>query len=218
MIISPGILTDNPNDFLHHLFDPGLRTKKLRWHIDILDGTMFQKSCWADPDVIATWGELPEIELHLMTQNPLLHAIAWHKQVPSFTRAIVHREIERPVGSVLEQLRAMRIATSVALNPETPPEDFSPHVERADELLFMGVHPGASGQAFLGEPILAKIRRAHALFPQHDIAVDGGMNLSTIPDVAKAKATRCVCTSALWSAVRPVDAHEELEQAGHIVL
>jgi ribulose-phosphate 3-epimerase len=209
MKILPAVLTTDTQEFHERLCFPTLRDKAT-FHVDILDGSMFGETCWADPKVVGSWNHLPPIELHLMVQNPLPHIEAWHAHVPSFQRAIVHSEIARPVGAILERLEAMGLDRTLALNPETPVETIEKYLNLISAAQIMGIHPGKSGQTFLGEPILAKIRRAHSLFPSLTLSVDGGVLQKNAQMLMAAGANCLVANSALWNSSDPIAAYTSL--------
>lgn len=213
--IIPAVLAKDEHDFRRRIMHPGLRRVAPTWHIDILDGTMFNATCFADAEVIGTWRDLPEIEIHVMSHNPLPHIEAWRAHVPTLRRAIIHAEIARPLGAIVERVPEIRF--SLALNPETDVIVPHAHYHLFDRVLIMGVHPGASGQPFLGEPIFAKIRRLAARYPQfaaqNAIDVDGGVSLTNAPQLHDAGASRLVTSSALWAAADPVEAYDALR--GH---
>ncbi len=213
--ILPAVLAHDEHDFKAHILHHGLRAVAPVWHVDILDGTMFHATCWADPAVVGTWSNLPEIEIHVMSQNPLPHIQSWMEHVPQMRQVIIHAEIARPLGAVVE--RAPGIHFTLALNPETDVDVPHAHYHLFDRVQIMGVHPGASGQPFLGEPVLSKIRRLAARYPHfaatHAIDVDGGVSAATIEALIAAGASRLVASSALWSAADPAEAYAQLQ--GH---
>jgi ribulose-phosphate 3-epimerase len=178
------------------------------FHVDVLDGSLFNATCWADANVIGSWGQLPDIELHCMVQDPVAVAEAWHHHVPSLKRVIVHFEIGRPLTNAVTRLRALGVEVVLAINPTTLVDDIAG--SPIDALMVMGVEPGKSGQAFLGEPILAKLRRAKSLFPNLLIEVDGGVSSTNIGALMHIGVSRCVASSALWKAENPAEAYEEL--------
>lgn len=203
MPLLPAILAEDKNDFHEKLFSLALHNEAPMFHIDVLDGSMFGATSFSDADVVGAWHDLPQIELHLMVENPLPIVEAWREKVPSTKRAIVHAEIGRPIGSILERIVNLGLEPGLALNPETPVELFEKHASLLKIGLIMGVHPGQSGQAFLGEPILAKIRRAHLLLPRLTLAVDGGVTLRNALSLIQAGASILVASSAIWSAKNP---------------
>lgn len=208
--VLPAILATNEADFKAHLDHAALRNLAPMWHIDILDGSMFDASCWADPRVVGAWPDLPEFEIHIMTHNPLPIIDEWHKSVPTLRRAIWHAEVARPLGAIIERATQLGLETGLALNPETTLERVTHHLHDLDVLQIMGVHPGASGQAFLGESILAKIRRARAQFPALAISLDGGVSTQNARAIIGAGVTRLVASSALWSSHQPDEVYTKL--------
>jgi len=209
--IIPAVLVCNATDCQAKLLHPGLHSVADMFQVDVLDGTMFDASCFADPSVISTWPNLPNIELHLMVHNPLPIIELWHSLIPSLKRVIIHAELARPLGAILERAQALGLEIGLALNPETSLDRVAHHLHNLDVVQIMGVHPGASGQPFLGEPILAKISRCHELHPNLIIAVDGGVSLKTAKNLVNAGASRLVAGSALWSAANPVEIYTQLK-------
>ena len=208
MEILPGVLAYDETDFQKRLLHPELRRVASCFHVDVLDRTLFPFSCWADAEVVGNWKNLPDIELHCMVNDPVHVAQMWQTYVPTLKRVIVHYEIGRPLSSVIAKLRAMEIEVVVAVNPRTHVDDIARLP--IDSLLIMGVEPGASGQTFLGDPILSKIRRAKSLFPNLTLAVDGGVSNNTISAISSAGVSRCVASSALWKAEKPAEAYKNL--------
>ena len=210
--VLPGILAQDAAELREKLFFPGFWQPGMIAHIDILDGTMFGATCFCDPSSAkASEGKaIPPIELHCMVQNPMPIIEQWKSIAPETMRAIVHAEIERPLAPILHQIRELGLETGVALCPRTSPNVLNDLPQLPDRLLIMGVEPGASGKPFVGEPILAKIRRVRSLHPSLTIAVDGGMNEDTARSVIAAGANALIATSAIWSAKRPHDAYQQL--------
>jgi len=210
MQITPAILAHDEADCKAKLFEPSLKGVVPRFHIDVLDGTMFNASCFADPEIIGSWKGLPEIEIHLMVNDPIKHAVAFKRFVPTLKKVIIHKEIPRSLHRVINQCVSMQLEIALAINPRTEIAGIERYENDIQELLVMGVNPGASGQEFLGEPILAKIRRARMLFGEMPIAVDGGVSKKTIHTITLAGATRCIASSVIWSESIPKEALEEL--------
>lgn len=209
--VLPAILARDEADFRARIQHATLRPAAPEWHVDILDGSMFNATCWADPAVVGTWENLPNIELHVMSHNPLPHIEAWHAHVPTVRRAIIHAEIARPHGAILERIRQLHLDAGLALNPETSLEHIGHLVHLLDVLQIMGIHPGASGRPFGGEAIFAKIRRAKKLFPSLPLAVDGGVTLENARILAEIGVERLITSSALWSQADPLHTFHALD-------
>ncbi len=210
MEIVPGILVHDEQDFHEHLFHPGLRKVAKMFHVDVLDNTLVDAIAWADPLVVGTWQNLPNLELHLMVQDPLSHIEAWRIHVPTVRRVIIHIEVGRPLLRILETLKPLRLETLLAVNPATHVDSLEHYLPLISGVQIMGVVPGKSGQTFLGEPILAKVKRARALFPDLLVALDGGVAPNTISRIANTGVQRCVAASALWKAENPEEALNDL--------
>lgn len=216
MIITPAILAKDEKEFRDYL-SFAHQLPDGRWHIDILDGSMHNATCWHDANVVGDIPDLPEIELHLMVQDPFAHILSWHRAVKSLRRVLLDANTFQ-LAKVIQQVQALRLDISLTLNPDVAPDVCAPHLSSIDEILIMGVHPGLSGQTFLGEEILAKILRTRALFSEVDIAVDGGIQEEIVGILAKSGVTRAISSSALWKAASPIDAHHALQEAAKIVL
>lgn len=208
MEILPGVLAYDETDFRKRLLHPELRSVASIFHVDVLDNTLFPFTCWADPTVVGHWKNLPDIELHCMVRDPIGITEAWKRYVPTLKRTIVHYEVGHHLPTIVTKLRATGVEVVVAISPNTRVDDIARLP--IDGLLIMGVEPGASGQPFLGEPILSKIRRAKSLFPQLTLAVDGGISEKTITAISTAGANRCVVSSGLWKAENPAEAYKNL--------
>jgi len=219
--ILPGVLAENAEELQEKLSFPGFWQPGMTAHVDILDGSMFGATCFCDATAVAgrsiesetmhrIVSTVPNIELHLMVQNPLPVIEQWRSLIPETTRAIVHMEIERSLDPILDRARELGLETGIALCPETPPDALDRVHHIPDRVLIMGVHPGASAQPFLGEPILAKIRRLRVLHPLFTIAVDGGIRADNAQNIVKAGANALIATSAIWQSRRPLDAYTQL--------
>lgn len=209
MIIVPAVLAENKEKFLERINHPGLRSVARLWQVDVLDGSMFDRTSWHDSQEL-TEENLPEIELHLMVKNPLPEIEAWKTNVPALKRAIVHAELDRPIGAVLQRIRELKIEAGLALNPETPIELLRNHANEIDFLLIMGVHPGASGREFLGEPILEKIRDIKKLYPELKVGIDGGVNLKNAADLIAAGVHEFCMASALFETANPTHVYQQI--------
>lgn len=200
--IIPSILVQSADEFERRLrlVEDGCLTV----HVDVLDGTLFPFVSWFDASRVGTLRTPVRYELHLMVENPLPIIEAWRKEVPGFMRAIVHAEIKRPLGAVLDQIAACNLEAGIAMNPETPIHEVHPFAHRIHQLTVMGVHPGASGQSFLGEPILEKMRSIAEHFADLPVEIDGGVTSELLPVLIGAGATRLCAASSLFGASDPL--------------
>ena len=208
--IIPSILVESAKEFERRLRLVDSLVKTV--HVDILDGTAFPHVSWHDAQMIGDINTPVVYEIHLMVENPLPIIAEWKKHVPQLRRAIIHAELDRPIGLVLEEIKQIyKLEAGLAFNPETPIKDKLNKEFNLDALLVMGVHPGASGQPFLGELIFDKIRRLHADLPTIPIACDGGTTKEIIPSLLSAGCTRLVTASAIFGAIDPQLALKDLQ-------
>ena len=173
-------------------------------HVDILDGTLFPNTTWFDAASVGAMRTNVKYELHLMVENPLPIVEAWREHVETMHRAIVHSEIHRPLGAVIEHIKdMMKLEAGVALNPETPLGEMHEVLHKLDQVTIMGVHPGQSGQAFLGDFVLDKIREVRNHRPDIAIEIDGGVTDDLLEPCIRAGATRICAASLLFSCENP---------------
>jgi ribulose-phosphate 3-epimerase len=89
----------------------------------------------------------------------------------------------------------------LAVNPPTGIANAEPYLDQIDLLLIMTVNPGFGGQPFIHE-MLPKIQQAAAWRRErglnYRIEVDGGINLGTAVECAKAGADTFVSGTALF--------------------
>lgn len=213
--ILPAILAASPDDLQEKLFFPGFWQPGMTAHIDILDGTMFGATCFCDPAAISRRANgdvstMAAVELHLMVQNPLPIIETWATLIPQTTRAIIHMEIDRPLDPILAAIKNLNLETGVALCPKTPVDLIDTLTTHPDRVLVMGIEPGASGRPFLGEPILAKIRRLRALHHSLTITVDGGVTQENAQSIIASGANALIAASAIWNSAHPKDAYTQL--------
>lgn len=168
-------------------------------HVDIFDGSMFDKSNWHNAKEVAALDPNVNIELHVMTKNPLPIIKQWNKHVEGVVRAIVHAEIDKSIPKVLKKIQNLGLERGLAINPETSIDTVESYLDITDLLLLMGVHPGPSGQEFLGKEILSKIKDARSLHSNLPISCDGGVTLETAPGMVKAGCTHLVSASCIFN-------------------
>lgn len=206
----PSILVESEEEFERRLrlVDGLVKTV----HVDILDGTLFPHTSWFDARAVGAIETPVVYELHLMVENPLPIIKEWSEHVKQLKRAIVHLELDRPISTLLEDIKQWyNIETGLALNPETPIEEIKHHTEMLDSLLVMGIHPGASGQTFLGDSVIEKIRSLHHHYPQLLIGCDGGVTKEHIPALLEAGCSRIISASSIFSAANPQNAIVDLK-------
>ncbi len=141
------------------------------------------------------------IEAHLMVARP-------QDQIDAFIDAgvncvTIHIETTSHPHRLLQQIAARGVEAGVTLNPGTPLSEIEPVAPLCDRIQIMSVNPGWGGQQFIPES-LARIRQARAMLDAcgrtaAPVAVDGGVNESTIAAIVDAGATWLVAGSAVYN-------------------
>lgn len=196
--IVPTVLVQNFEMFKKRISDSTVRKLTSLWQVDVLDDSMFDASSWFEPNQISKMTNLPELELHLMILDPLpiIEHAKFH--LPTVKRIIIHAEIDKPLEQIIDYCKNLGLEICIAINPETKIKVIDPFANKINGVLIMGVHPGASGQKFLGRKILKKIKKARKSYPHLLIAVDGGITAQNSYLIAKAGANQLCVGSAIW--------------------
>jgi len=177
--IIPSVMCWNINDGnVYKMFaNAGIR----RLHIDVMDGFYTDK-------VLGGLDEIKRIRaktnmalhVHLMVDDPFL----W---VDTVLRAgadmIILSSGSRNIRRTLKEIARAGKTSGLALAPDFRLKNLTPEILAAvDEIVVMGVKPGASGQQFIPETagkvkIISATRRKYGF--KYKIAVDGGINDKT---------------------------------------
>jgi ribulose-phosphate 3-epimerase len=182
-------------------------------HVDVMDGH-FVPNLTIGPPVVAALRKRTDLYLdcHLMVDNPgvLLDDFA----DAGADGVTIHVELGDP-RPLFERIRGLGMRVGLTFNPETPLDAVLPYIGEIDVLLFMSVHPGFGGQAFIPS-VLDKLRAARALIDERGLAVeteiDGGIHVDTAPDAAAAGADILVAGSAIFGSDDPAAAARRLRE------
>ena len=179
--------------------------------IDAVDGTFASPASWPYKAGEQFPKALPSIErfrfdLDLMIGNP-------HKEAERFatagaSRLTIHAESAIDLPELLAHLRRKLgfeasfapglLSIGLAIGIETPLSLIEPHVKDVEYVQLMGIaHIGRQHEPF-DTRVLARIEALHKQFPDLPIQIDGGVSLTTAPELLEAGATRLVVGSALF--------------------
>lgn len=206
LLIIPGILSDNSEDFSNKLDDIRKAQYTFDWvQIDYMDNIFVQnKSIY--PEQVPNMNDF-EVEAQLMVAYPS----EWYKRVvqAGAKRVVFPVESHEEAGHVLEQIRSLDLSLEVglSLNPETSIEEIIPFLDLVDLVLLMSVHPGFSGQGFLPETVV-KVQELRKESASVVIGVDGGITPAVAKQLVDAGVNNLVISSHLLEG----DIDENLEK------
>ena len=177
-------------------------------HVDILDNTLI-KGETLKPVEFAKF-DRNSIIWHLMVQDPLKYVDACLEHRSD--AILIHAEIGGNLVKLADDFHAKGVQVGLTLNPRTPVELVAHILPAFDWVQIMTVEPGEQGQEFLAAaleklPILAK------KFPRLRTIVDGGVNGSTIHQVARYRPAMISVGSYLTPGPELQDHWKELQRA-----
>lgn len=185
-------------------------------HLDLMDGH-FVPNISFGPDIVTMARRscgLP-LSVHLMFTHP--DRYAQRVMAAGAGTVLFHVEVERPIGALLEAIRAAGVRPGLTLNPATPAAAVFPYLDRCGQILCMTVDPGYGGQPFMEHvlPKVAEIRREADRIGRHDLSimVDGGINRATAARCTVAGADALVAGSSLFGAPDMAAAIREMRAA-----
>lgn len=205
--IAPSILAA---DFarLAEAVDMVNRSEAAMLHIDVMDG-LFVPNITIGFPVIASLAKISAkpMDVHMMVTDPGRFV----SQVRDAGADImnVHVEACTHLHRVVQSIRTAGMRAAVTLNPATPVCMLEEIISDVDMVLVMSVNPGFGGQKFITSTV-DKIKRLKALMDLSGasplIEVDGGVNLTTAPDLVRAGADVLVAGSYVFNAPDPLQA------------
>lgn len=174
-------------------------------HLDVMDGVFVPNISFGFPVMQAVARHCTKpLDVHLM----IVHPDRWISQVRDLGAEImnVHQEACPQLHSVVQRIHAAGMKAGVTINPATPVNTLVDIVEDVDLVLIMSVNPGFGGQKFIPHAV-EKVRQLRRLIDSTGskamIEVDGGVNLSTGAELAKAGADILVAGSFVFGAQDP---------------
>jgi ribulose-phosphate 3-epimerase len=184
-------------------------------HVDVMDGRFVPNISIGIP-VVRSLRKATSLKLdcHLMIVEPDRYTAEFIEAGASMVS--VHQEACPHLHRSLASIRDHGAAAGVVINPATPVHALDEVLDLADFVLVMSVNPGFGGQQFL--PLaLAKIRQLDRVRRERGlgfrIEVDGGVDMSNLPDLARAGCDIAVAGSSVFQAEDPGVAVEQMRHA-----
>ena len=205
--IAPSILSADFSDLRSalNLCDAGMADYI---HIDVMDNH-FVPNLTIGPAVIKSIRFVSKtyFDVHLMVTNPrgLLNSFA----KAGANGITFHIEAVDNPGSLIDQIKSLKLEVGISLKPATPLEKITPFLDQIDRVLIMSVEPGFGGQNFI-ESSLEKINLLHQMLLKYkldrvEIEVDGGIKLENALDVINAGADALVVGSGIFKNDDPLN-------------
>jgi len=183
-------------------------------HVDVMDNHFVPNLTIGLPVVqsLLPATSLP-FDVHLMITDP-------RRWAPGYADAgaynvTFHAEACDDPVALAKELRSAGAKAGLAVDRDTPVEDYLELLPSFDTLLVMTIKAGFGGQRFIPE-MLEKVRaaRRHAASGHLElrIEVDGGIAADTIEQAAAAGADAFVAGTAVYGAEDPAEAVRRLRQ------
>lgn len=146
------------------------------------------------------------IDVHLMVENPDSLIVDFAKA--RATSISIHTEAAIHLDRSLSLISSQNCKAGVVLNPATPLEVLDYVIDSIDYVLIMSVNPGFGGQSFI-KTSLKKIEKLREKLGSRkvNIAVDGGIKLENIRQVASAGADTFILGSGIFQFANSQDAN-----------
>lgn len=176
-------------------------------HIDLLDGKFAPNTSYLDPTPFAVYKDTFLLELHMMVHEPIEYLKAFADA--GFRRFIGHVEQMSDQAAFVSKAQEFGEAM-LAIDAKTPLHAITVPEIDLDGILVMTVNAGFSHQQFMPE-CLEKVRSLSER-TEIPIAVDGGINDTTITKAFQAGASRFVSTNFLFVKGEPETQFQTLQK------
>ena len=173
-----------------------------RIHVDVMDGH-FVPNISIGPLIVQALRPVTKLalETHLMISDPDAYLSAF--RAAGSDSLLVHVEGNPHVHRTVQSIRGLGAKAGIVLNPATPASAIEEILPDVDLVLVMTVNPGFGGQKFIPStlPKIARLREMiQRVNPACELEVDGGIDVATLPQAARAGADVFVAGSSVFGA------------------
>ena len=170
-------------------------------HVDVMDNHYVPNLTFGPiiSQTLRDYGITAPIDVHLMVKpvDELIKAFA----KAGATLITFHPEASEHIDRSLQLIKDAGCKAGLAINPATPLYYLNHVMDKLDLVLIMSVNPGFGGQTFIPEA-LNKITEVRRLINAHGrdimLAVDGGIKVDNIAQIAQAGANMFIAGSAIF--------------------
>lgn len=184
-------------------------------HLDIMDNHYVPNLTFGPLvcEALRKYGIKAPLDVHLMAKPVDRLIIDFAKA--GATYITFHPECSDHVDRSLNLIRKHDCKAGLALNPATTLHCLEYVLDKIDMVLIMSVNPGFGGQQFIPATI-EKLQKTRALIAKSGrdirLAIDGGIKVDNIFEVAKAGADMFVAGSAIFTQPDYAKVIKELRQ------
>lgn len=171
-------------------------------HLDVMDNH-YVPNLTVGPlvcEALRKYGIKAPIDVHLMVK-PVDQLIIDFANAGA-TNISIHPESTEHFDRSLDLIRKHGCKAGITLNPATTLHCVEYIMDKIDIILLMSVNPGFGGQHFI-PATFEKLKKARALIAASGrdirLAIDGGIKVDNIHEVAKAGADMFIAGSAIFS-------------------
>jgi len=225
--IIPTVMPENEEDFREKIQRVFRYVETIQ--IDVMDGKFVKSTSWPYNDFgnefwdklkmqeegLPNWDKV-NFEVDLMVENQIDEASNWINA--GVSRIIGHIEAftsDEMIAEFIELGKSSMTEVYLALAPSTDlhrlKKWLNSETHKIDGVQFMGIeNVGFQGEPF-AEEIIPKIMELRAEFSDLIIAVDGGVNEETAPELVEAGANNLASGSYIFKANNPKEAIDYLK-------
>jgi len=183
-------------------------------HLDVMDNhyvpnlTFGPLVCQA----LRKYGIAAPFDVHLMVK-PVDELISSFAQAGA-TTITFHPEASEHIDRSLQLIHSYGCRAGLAFNPATPLHYLEHVLHQLDFILIMSVNPGFGGQTFIPQA-LDKIKQTRQIIDKSkrtiNLAVDGGVKIDNIRQIAQAGADTFIVGSAIFASQNYAETLKQLK-------